>query len=885
MFTVRLVVGCALLLLPSVGLAEDQPRSARVAVAVLDQTGAVIPNAPVTLASEDGGAEGAPAREALSDGVGVAAFDGLTEGRYTVRARFPGFQPATVTGIRARRGREARVRVVLQLEKIDESLTVSRDRQTSALDPRGSAFSSVLTREQIDALPDDPDEMEAVLKALAPPGAVIRVDGFSGGKLPPKSQIRSIRLPRMDMFAAQNHGGMSGMHFIDIMTIPGNGPLRGNVDFNFQDEALNARNPFTSVKGAEQVRQYGYSLAGTIVPNRTSFSVTGGGGWQYGSPNLLAVLPDGSTATDTIRQPRDTFDLAVRFDHAINKDHALRGSYDRTSFASRNLGVGGYNLFDRAYDMESATNTLRFSENGPLGRRMFSDTRLQLRWGDTSSRAVLEAPAIRVQDAFTGGGAQQRGGVSTTELEVATDLDYVRGLHSWRTGLLVEAASYRADDITNYLGTYTFASLADYRAGHPSAFTRRVGDPRVRYSTLQAAAYVQDDWRVARSLLFSGGIRYGLEGHVGDRWNLSPRATVAWSPFRNGRLTLRANYGYFYDWIPAELYKETVLVDGLRQRELNLFDPPYPREALGDLDSFDAALRPSNRYLWPGDLALPGGHRISFGVERTLSENSRLNVTYSRGWGRGLLRGRNLNAPVEGVRADPRWANVIELAGDAASSSQQLNVIYSLVRMDLRRFFFVANYSLSQARTNTAGAFAVAPVGDDLVAEWGPAAFDLRHRFGASFNLAPFRNVTMGLNVRGQSGAPYNLTSGRDDNGDGLFNDRPAGAGRNSARGRAQWDLGGRIAYAVGFGTPRQSGGGDGPRVVIRRGEGDSLAPGFGGGAQDKRYRVEFYLAGQNLLNRANYTAYSFVLTSPFYGRPVAASQPRKLQAGIRFAF
>jgi hypothetical protein len=876
---------CAVVLvLPSVGLADDQLQQARVSVTVLDQTGAVIPNAPVTLAREDGGVGAPVSRETPSNGVGVAAFGDLAEGRYTVRARFPGFQPATVTGVRARRGREARVRVVLQLEKLDESLTVSRDRQTSALDPRGSAFSAVLTREQIDALPDDPDEMEAVLKALAPPGAVIRVDGFSGGKLPPKSQIRSIRLPRMDMFAAQNHGGMSGMHFIDIMTMPGNGPLRGNLDFNFQDESLNARNPFTPVKGAEQLRQYGYTLAGTIVPNRTSFSVTGGGGWQYISPNLLAVLPDGRTATDTVRQPRDTLDLSVRFDHAINKDHALRASYDRTSFTSRNLGVGGYNLLDRAFDTESATSTLRVSENGPLGRRMFTDTRLQVRWGDTSSRGAIEAPAIRVQDAFTSGGAQQRGGVSTTELEFATDLDYVRGAHSWRTGLLLEAGSYRADDITNYLGTYTFASLADYRTGRPSAFTRRVGDPDVRYSTLQAAAYAQDDWRLARSLLISAGVRYGVEGQVGDRWNLSPRATIAWSPFRNGRLTLRANYGYFYDWIPTDLYKETVLVDGVRQRELNLFDPGYPLEALGNLNAVDAALLPSNRYLWPDDLALPGGHRLALGVERTLSENSRLNVSYNRGWGRGLLRGRNLNTPVAGVRPDPRWANVIELAGDAGSSTQQLNVIFSLVRMDLRRLFFVANYSLSRARTNTAGAFAVAPGGDDLEVEWGPAAFDARHRFGASFNLAPFRNVTMGLNVRGQSGAPYTITTGRDVNGDGLFNDRPAGVGRNSARGRAQWDLGGRIAYAVGFGTPRPSGGGDGPRVVIRRGEGD-LAPGFGGGAEDKRYRIEFYLGGQNLLNRANYTAYSFVLTSPFYGRPVAASQPRKLQAGVRFGF
>ncbi len=859
---------------------DGQASPGRLVVTVLDQTGAVIPHAPVSLAGEDGAGEA----EALSNGRGVAAFDSLPEGRYTVRAQFPGFQQATVTGVRVRRGREARVRVVLQLEKLDESLTVGRDRQTSALDPRGSAFSSVLTREQIEALPDDPDEMEAVLKALAPPGSVIRVDGFSGGKLPPKSQIRSIRLPRLDMFAAENHGGMTGAHFIDIMTMPGNGPLRGNIDFNFQDEALNARNPFTPVKGAEQLRQVGYTLSGTIVPDRTSFSVSGSGGWLYTSPSLLAVLPDGSTATDPLRQPRDTFDLSVRFDHAINRDHALRASYDRRSSTSSNLGVGGYNLPDRAFESESASNTLRFSENGPLGRRMFGETRLQVRWSDTSSRSSIEAPAIRVQDAFTSGGAQQRGGVSTTELEFATDLDYVRGAHSWRTGLLVEAGSYRADDTTNYLGTYTFASLDDYRAGRPAAFTRRVGDPNVRYTTLQAAAYLQDDWRIARSLLLSAGLRYGLERHVSDRWNLSPRATIAWSPFRSGRVTLRANYGYFYDWIPADLYKETVLVNGIRQRELNIVNPAYPLEALGDPDdTVGGGLLPSNRYLWPSDLSLPGGHRLALGVERTLSENSRLNLSYNRGWGRGQLRGRNLNAPVNGVRPDPQWANVIELTGDARSSSQQLHVIYSLVRMDLRRLFAVANYSLSQTRTNTAGPFAVAPGGDDLDAEWGPAAFDVRHRFGASFSLAPFKDVTMGLNVRGQSGAPYTITTGRDDNGDGLFNDRPAGVGRNTARGRTQWDLGGRIAYAIGFGPPRQSGG-SGPRVVIRRGDGD-LAPGFGGGAEDKRYRVEFYLAGQNLLNRANYTAYSFVLTSPFYGKPVAAAQPRKLQAGVRFGF
>jgi hypothetical protein len=858
------------------GGAEEQASSGRLAVTVVDQTAAVIRGAMVAAERDEPGAVPVSA-SATTNGVGVALIDDLANGRYIVTVRFPGFETTVFRDVRVR-GRETRLRATLRIAKLDEAVTVSRDRQSSSLDPRGSAFSSVLTREQIDALPDDPDEMETALKALAPPGSVIRVDGFTGGKLPPKSQIRSIRLPRMDMFAAQNHGGMAGMVFIDIMTMPGNGPVRGNVDFNFLDDALNARNPFVPVKGAEQVRLFGYGLSGTIKPNKTSFSINGGGGSQYTSSSLLAVLPDGSTATDALRQPRDSYNFTARLDHAFTKDHALRARFDRDRTTTRNLGVGGYNLFSRAYDTRTSGSILRLSENGPLGRRMFTETRLQVKWSGTTARSVVEAPTVRVADAFTSGGAQQQGGQHATEIEFASDLDYVRGPHSWRTGALVEGGRYRADDMTNYLGTYTFASLADFAAGRPAAYSRRLGNPAVRYSTWQAAVYLQDDWRIARSVLLSPGVRYGVQGNLADRWNLSPRMSAAWSPLRNGSLTLRASYGYFYDWVAADLYKQSLLIDGYHQRELNDPFPPYPDPGV------DGATSPSNRYLWSDGLALPNAHRMTVGVERTLSQNSRANLSYGRGWGRGLLRGLNLNAPAGGSRPDPAFANVVALQSDAASRSQTVNASWSLVRMDLRRLFLMLNYTWSRNESNTAGGFWLPASADDLAAEWGPSMGDVRHRAGASLNLSPVRNLSMGVNVRAQSGMPYNVTTGRDDNRDGVFNDRPEGVRRNSARGAAQVDLGGRLSYALGFGTPRQATGGGGV-VTIHAGGGGGLAPGFGGGASDKRYRVEFYVSGQNLLNRANFTAYSFVMTSPFYGKPVAAAQPRKLQLGVRFGF
>ena len=134
----------------------------------------------------------------------------------------------------------------------------------------------MLTREQIEALPDDPDEMEAVLKAMSPPGANDAHRRLHGRQAPPKSQIRSIRLPRMDQFAAQNHGGMHGMMYIDIMTQPGQrAAARRRSTFAFRDDALNARNPFTPVKGTESM-QAGHVLAvaARSMPNKSSFSFT-----------------------------------------------------------------------------------------------------------------------------------------------------------------------------------------------------------------------------------------------------------------------------------------------------------------------------------------------------------------------------------------------------------------------------------------------------------------------------------------------------------------------------------------------------------------------------------------------------------------------------------
>jgi len=831
------------------------PATGRLVISVVDQSGGVLPGATVSVEGQEDATRKAAVAPVSASDAGLAVFEGLTLGRYILQVEFPGFEPQTVRDVRVQAGENRRT-VTMRLKRVAEEVTVAQDAQTANLDPRGLSFSTLLTREMIEALPDDPDEMAAVLEAMAPPGARIRVDGFSGGMLPHKSQIKSIRLPRMDAMAAENHGGAEGFLFIDISTQPGAGPIRGAVNGGFYDDVFSAANPFTPVKGDEQTRSYSANLSGTIVENKVSFLANAGGVSQYTSPNLLAVLADGSTLAASLRRPTDTKNLGLRLDVALNPDHAMRISYNGNWREVRNQGIGGFNLPERAFTSKNTTNVIRVTEGGPLGRRMYTESRLQLSWGSSSNRAGLEAPTVRVNDAFTGGGAQVTGGQHQFEIEAASNLDYVRGLHSWRAGVLVEGGRYRSDDTSNYLGTYTFASLAAFNAGTPSVYTRRIGDPRITYSSWQVGAYIEDDWRVARSVLLSYGVRAGYQNLVRDRTNISPRLTVGWSPMRDGKLTLRASYGYLYDWIPGNLYKQSQLIDGFRLREINVTQPSYP-----ETPSTGTTSR-TNRYLWSGDLTLPNSHRLTVGADRVLIPDMRLNVSYT--WARGLdlLRGRNLNAPVGGVRPDPGFANVVQLVSDAESRQHSVNVGWNYVKLNWKRAFFSANYTWTRSTANSTGAFALPANGDNLATEWGPTR--ATHVANASASVMLIEGLNLNLSATASSGAPYNITTGQDNNRDGVFNDRPSGVSRNSATMAAHWDLNGRLGYTLRFG----------PRLP------NATAPNAPG-----RMLVNVALVFQNLLNRRNYTGYSGVMTSPFFMQPTNVADPRRMQISVRFGF
>jgi hypothetical protein len=876
------------------------PGEARLLLTAVDTTGGVLPGAKVTVTGLEEATRSAAAQPATTSAQGVATLSGLRPGRYDIQVEFPGFETAIARDIRLRTGDNKRL-TTLALQKLQDTVTVGRDRQEAAAD-RQNSFGSALTREQIEALSDDPDILRQQLIDMAGPGAIIRVDSFEGAPLPPKAQIKSIHITR-DGFAAENHN--AGAFFIDIVTQPGVGPVRGQTFYRLRDGDLTGRSPFTAVKGPEQLQNYYLNLGGTLAKEKSSFALFAQGTTSYTTPNLNVALPTGTISQAlNLKTPRDNVIVQGLFDYALTKDQTFRASFYQTNNSASNLGVGVTNTFgtaatgtvsgpafdlpERAYRTSDSTTNLRLQEAGPLGRRFFTNTRASLTWSRNQQHADLEAPTTQVLDAFTAGGAQMAGERHSTAFTIASDLDYVRGRHSLRAGVLVDGGDWHSTLNSNYLGTYTFNSLAAYEAGQPSNYTRRVGDPSVGYAMVDAGVYLQDDIRFGRNLTLSPGIRYESQAHVHDWTDFGPRMAVTWAPFKSGKTTLRGSAGVFYDWLGQTTYEQALRVDGFHQQEVNIVNPTYP-------DPGNVTALAANRYFVNPAIQSPRNTRLSAGIDQALYASSswtvRTNVLYSYTRSNRQWRGLDLNAPVDGARPNSAFANVVEAVDDGSARQHQFTVGWNVglppqppgndtpTFWAWKRFAVFGSYIVTRAHNDTDGDFSLSPTGT-LTDQWGRSTLDLPSRLNFNVISLQLKRTTVQASLNQQSGSPYTETTGFDSNGDGIFNDRPLGVERNTLRGQAQWTLSGYVAYAIPIRRRAVPVTG-----VTATGFTGSSVSSVGTYSDTVRYRVTFSLQAQNITNHSNYTGYSGVLTSPFFDRPTAVLNPRRIDLGVQFSF
>ena len=867
----RLVVPVLALFVASPLFAQSSANQTQLRLTVVDQTGAGIPAAAITVTP----ATGEPVTF-MSDEHGVAA-SALLPGTVRVQVEFPGFLPFEAP-LTLRRGAMNET-VTLKIEGFKEEVVVNAG---SAPEASKSASTTTLTQEEIDALPDDPEELADALSALAGPGgATFFMNGFTGGRLPNRDQIRSIRF-RQNNYASDNHD--AGRAQIEIVTRP-NTNWGGNANVNFGGDALNARQPQQTVETPSQERTIQFGVRGPIVAGKTSFSFNANGNARYNSNPIIAIDEFGRRVDEAVRSTNDQAGFTLGVEHTLSANNSFLINFQRNESEGLNQGVGGFNLPERASTRLSDSNQARFRLQSVMGTTRLNELRVQVNASNTEAFSFSSAPTIVVQEAFTRGGAGISSNGGTNRFEIADNYDFTIGKHQMRAGVLFEGAYYSNFDERNLAGTWTFRNVDDFLAGRPQQFSQRLGTVDTAFSQYQAGFYWSDEFRLHRDFSLGVGVRNEMQTRIGDALNLMPRIGFTWAPFGSQTSAIRGGYGLFYDWYESSLYDQTLRVDGMTVRDIRVscFEDNGWCSDVSALDPLSAGVRlsASGRIQASPDLELPRVHQASISYDRQLTSNVMLQTSYQMLRGENQIRARNINAPVNGVRPNPAFGDITQFESTGRSQSDRVT-IGTRVRLPLQStqqpVMFNVNYTFGQEKNHADSATALPSDSLNPDVDWGPSRQDIRHRVQLQAQMPLLFGVRGNFNLNVASGVPYTMTTGLDDNDDGVFNDRPEGVGRNSLRGDATWGLNLNLSRRFTLGAPaggqaaQQRGGFGGP---------GGRGPGGPGGGRN----VELFVQAQNVLNRVTHTGYTGNLSSPFFGTATSVGAPRDVNVGLRFNF
>ena len=870
-----LVVFAFSALLPFAAAAQG---NASLRVTVRDETEAALIHATVTLTDPSG-----MPRQVLVDESGVASFTGVAQGSYTISVEAAGFQSFSGP-ITLRRGNNTAIATLLVAFREDIEV-----KEISAETRRDNGFSTTLSREDIDALSDDPDEMAEQLRQMAGPGAQIFIDGFRGGRLPPKDQIQQIRF-NTNSYSAEYHE--AGMVRIEVITKPGMGNWRGMMNFGFRDESMNATNKFATTQAPEQQRRFMLNAQGPIAKGKNGLSIAVDGNMSYDAQTIVARTPTGEV-NDQVRRPVDAMNATVRFEQLLGPTSQVRAEYSRRENKRSNLGVGDFELIDRAYATNATVDSLRVRNTRTLGKSVFSELRFEANQSTNAVTSATNAPAIRVLDQFTSGGAGQMGIREGRQFSVAQNFDFSIAKHMLRGGVQVDGTWWDSNQQQNANGIFTFSSMDDYFAGRPSTYVRRVGDPNVSYSQFEAGWYLQDDFRVSKNLNVSLGVRQEVQTHVDDKLNLAPRGAFTYA-LRKGNI--RGGYGIFYDWLESSIYEQVVRVDGTHQIDEVIINPSFPNVDLGA----GTTLAASRIQLGP-QLGQPTIQQASIGYERPIGEWGNFRTDYMWTRGHDTLRSVNVNAPVNGIRPDPTAGNVTQIESTGRRASDRINAFMLIRYPRIRGLMGNISYQYANVRNSSDSPLALPADSTNPDADWGPAASDIRHRVFFMFNTPLLYGIRASMQAQYSSAPPYTIITGTDDNGDTLFNDRPTGIARNSARGASQWNVNLRMNRSINLGGvlgidgPMMLGGPPPPpppAASMQQGPGVGAGSGGGGPVQmvsmdgnASRYRLDVYVQAFNLFNTANYNSYVGNLLSPYFGQATSAAPSRRVEIGASLSF
>ena len=806
---------------------------------VVDAQGAVVIGATVT-AEDLSGNE----KNNVTDERGNYSISGLRPGRYTIRVVAPGFDEFTTTDVRVVAGRKTEIAVLLSVKGVQEEVNVGEEGSVST-DVQNNASALVLKEDDLETLPDDPDDLEQALQALAggaagPNGGQIYIDGFQGGNIPPKEAIREIRINQNPFSAEFDRLGYGR---IEILTRPGADKFRGSAYFNFNDDAFNSRNPFSTVKGDTQSKFYGGNLSGPIKKNKASFFLSFNNRDIDSGSIVNATIIDPNLNIVPFQQeitvPNRRFSISPRFDYQINDRNTLVTRYEFERRTSSNQGVGGFTLPTRATESENTEHTFQLTETAIINSRTVNETKFQYRYDNRERIGESSQPAINVLSGFNGGGSTT--GLNfdrdkTWELQNYTTTALGKNAeHTIKFGVRVRGTTLDDRSESNYNGTFTFSGFVDdngtpgdptddFRVSsieqyqqkllgnpdpryNPNQFSISAGEPLASVSQYDVGLFVLDDWRVNPGLTLSLGLRYENQTNIGDGLNLAPRFSFAYSPGAGGarapKTVIRGGFGIFYTRFSENFVLTAERLDGVRQQQFIIGGgdpllglPVFTIDGVTNVPTVaqlaNVAPLASTPRVLAGDLQAPYTMQGAFSFERQLPGRSTFAIYYIASRNLHLIRSRNINAPVcpPGFDCPTDEASLQALRPDPTLGNiyqyessgvlEQQQLIFSFRSFLSRNFTLFSNYRVGRAEGNADGSFPWYSYDTDL--DYGDSRLDRRHFFffGGSFGL-PWGGVSVRPFIIAGSGSPFDITTGQDNNRDSVFNDRPTFAQLDAA--------------------------------------------------------------------------------------------------------
>jgi hypothetical protein len=885
---------------------------------VRDPSGAAINNANVILKS----VQTSSILFATTDGQGQFEVK-APPGKYTVDVTAPGFA-LYERDIEITAGKTQTLMISLAIEVERQKVEVSGGQATVQTDPEANASAIVISGKALEALPDDPDELQSDLAALAGPsagpnGGQIYIDGFTGGQLPPKSSIREIRI-NQNPFTPESD--KLGYGRVEIFTKPGTDKIHGQFYVSGNDSSFNSRNPFAGTEPGYDSTQYNGNLGGPLSKQASFFLAAQRRNTNdLSTVNAVVLGPDLNPVPlrEALPNPQTRTNISPRLDFAISKNNTLTVHYQFYRDTNTNELINQFSLPSQAYDLASTEQTMQLSDTQIIGSQVVNETRFQYLRDEEKENPLSATPTVNVLQAFVGGGNSD-GALADrmNHYEFQNYTSLIHSAHLVKFGVRMRAVQDTSNSTSGFNGTFIFPSLAVYQAAvqalrdgaatamGASQFSVTAGTSIASVTDFDFGFYAGDDWRVRPNLTLSYGLRFETQNDIHDHADIAPRIAMAWGlggKNTGPRTVLRVGAGIFYDRFMENYILQAQRLNGITQQQYIVSNPDFfPTVPLpASLSSVDNS---RTRYQIDPNLHAPFTLQSAVSLERQLGKIANLAVSYLNTRGFDQLLTRNINAPLGTTTTTRPLGNVGNIYQFASAGIFRQNQLIANVNVHAGpKLWVFGYYVLNYANSDTDGATSFPSNQYDILQDYGRASFAVRHHpsFGGTvelphaIRLSPFFIAT--------SGSPYNITLPYDLNGDSIFNDRPGfvststcttvqivgtvyctplgsfdgmpHAGEkilpiNYGTGPGHITVNARLSKTFGFGGKTKARRGGGSSAGGEKGDGGFGTAGGGvglGSATERPYSLTLTINARNIFNHVNLATPNGTLGSPLFAQ------------------